>query len=258
MRRFLFLGFTLAVIAVNTAANVIPIAGVTTGELSAQYPTGFTPAGWVFSIWSLIYAGLLALSVHALRARGAAAARLRRIEAPFIVSSLANMSWIFAWHFEFVAVSVGVMLVLLGSLVVMYARLREDRPASRTGWWLVDAPVSLYLGWITSATLVNFAALFFALQAWPFELDMHAWALVTVVLATALYAVAGTALRDPVYTGVFVWASLGIYLQRLPVTESVRLAALAACVALGLLTLVLVVRAAAGHYAVQPQATRAN
>ena len=75
--RFLPLVATLGVIAVNAAATLIPINGYATGELSDLYPTGFTPPGYVFSIWSLIYLGLIAYGVAALRRspRGARGAR---------------------------------------------------------------------------------------------------------------------------------------------------------------------------------------
>ena len=77
MRKYLALIATLAVIAVNAAANIIPINGVNTGEVSGRYPTGFTPAGWVFAIWSLIYLGLMAFAIFAARVPADRAARAR-------------------------------------------------------------------------------------------------------------------------------------------------------------------------------------
>jgi hypothetical protein len=93
----------------------------------------------------------------------------------------------------------------------------------------VDAPFSLYLGWITTATLANLAALFFDLGVYPFNLAMDEWAILTVVAATGVYAAAGVRTRDAIYTAVFAWATLGIVLQTLPISEPVRLAAAAGC-----------------------------
>jgi translocator protein len=242
MRRYTILVATLFVIGMNAAANILPINGVTTGELSASYPTGFTPAGWVFSIWSLIYLGLLALSIWAIRARGEAAQRIRNIETPYLISSAANASWILLWHYERILESLAVMLVLLASLVTIYARLRRQPPVSRIEWWCVAFPISLYLGWITTATLANFGAWFFDAQFYPFGLAMDEWALVTVVLAVSIYVAAGTRLRDPIYTAVFVWASLGIVYQTLPISEPVRLAAAAGFAVVAILTMVLIAR----------------
>jgi hypothetical protein len=93
----------------------------------------------------------------------------------------------------------------------------------------VDLPFSLYLGWITTATLANLAALFFDLGVYPFDLAMDEWAILTVVAATGIYAAAGVRTGDAVYTAVFAWASLGIVLQTLEISQPVRLAAVAGC-----------------------------
>jgi hypothetical protein len=237
MRRYLSLLFTLAVIAVNAAANILPINDVNTGEISARYPTGFTPAGWVFSIWGLIYAGLAAFSIHAARARDTS--RLAGIEPAYWLSCIANGLWIFMWHYGRILESLVLMLVILGCLIVIYLRLRSTAPpASLAERLCVDAPFSLYFGWITTATLANLAAWFFALNTWPFGLRMDDWALLTVVTATAVYTAIGVRTQDAIYTGVFLWASLGIVLQTLETSDPVRLAAAAGCAVMLVVTVV--------------------
>jgi hypothetical protein len=229
MRRFAPLIATLIVIAVNAAANILPINGVGTGELSARYPTGFTPAGWVFSIWGLIYLGLVAYSLHAARVGTPGNARTDRVLMPYLASCVGNAAWIFAWHFELIAASLACMLVILGGLLAAYVRLNAEPPASFAERACVDLPFSLYLGWITTATLANLAALFFDLGVYPFELAMDEWAILTVVAATGIYAAAGVRTGDAVYTAVFAWASIGIVLQTLEISQPVRLAAAAGC-----------------------------
>jgi hypothetical protein len=228
MRRFAPLLATLIVIAVNAAANILPINGVRTGELSARYPTGFTPAGWVFSIWGLIYLGLIAFSLYAARPGTAGNARTDGVLVPYLASCVGNAAWIFMWHFELIAASLACMLVILGGLLVAYVRLNGSPPASFAERACVDLPFSLYLGWITTATLANLAALFFDLGVYPFDLAMDEWAILTVVAATGIYA-AGVRTGDAVYTAVFAWASLGIVLQTLEISQPVRLAAMAGC-----------------------------
>ncbi len=242
MRRYLAILATLAVIAVNAAANIVPINGVSTGEVSARYPTGFTPAGWVFSIWSIIYLGLMAFGVFAARVPAGRAARVRGIEPAYLVSCLANATWIFMWHYEQIAASLVLMFILLGSLLFIYVRLRSG-PASSIGERLcVDTPFSLYLAWINTATLANLAAWFYDLGVYPFALPMQDWAILTVVTATAIYTAIGVRTGDPVYTAVFAWASLGIVMQSLETARAVRLAAAAGCVVMVVVSLVSVVR----------------
>jgi len=244
MRRFLVLAATLVVIGVNAAATLLPINGLATGELSALYPTGFTPAGWVFSIWSLIYVGLVAYGVHAAQLAGRAArgantrmlARLRAIEPAYLTSAVANVAWIFLWHYRFVGASVLAMLVLLASLVVVYVQLRRQPPVSGLQRVIVDGTFSLYLGWITTATFANLGAWFFAIGDWPFALTMDEWAIVTVVLATGIYVAAGMWTADAIYTAVFVWAALGIVYRASGISDPVRLAAATGVAAVAAIT----------------------
>lgn len=239
MNRYVPLALTLIVIGVNAAANILPINGYNTGQLSALYPTGFTPAGWVFGIWSLIYIGLIALSVWAIRAKGAAEARVRLIFPAFATSCVANASWIFVWHYRQILASLLVMLVLLASLIVVYVQLRRSRPQSTGERLCMDLPISLYLGWITTATIVNAAAWFYDRGAYPFGFEMNEWAILSVTAATAVFVAVGTRTRDALYVAVFAWASLGIVLQKLPIWEPVRLVAMAACAAVTLLVIAL-------------------
>lgn len=238
MRRYLPLLATLVVIGVNAAANIVPINGVNTGEVSANYPMGFTPAGWVFSIWSLIYAGLIAYGTYAARAPAEATPRIRAIEIPYLVSCAANAIWIFLWHYGLIAASFALMLVIFVSLFVVYLRLRATGATSRSERWCVDMPFSLYFGWITTAILANLAAWFYDLGVYPFGLAMDDWAILTVVTATAVYTAAGVQTRDAIYTAVFAWAALGIVLQNLPISTAVRLAAAAGCAVAVIVTVV--------------------
>jgi translocator protein len=239
VNRFAFPAATLSVIAMNAAAILLPLNGVETDELSARYPTGFTPAGWVFSIWSAIYLGLIGLSVWAVASPGQSRARLAKIRDPYLVSCAANAGWLALWHYEQLLPSVVIMLLLLTSLVTIYVRLRQMPAQSWTEALSIDVPFSLYLGWITTATIANFATWLFDAGAYPFGLQMDEWALVSVMLATALYVGVGVLTRDPVYVAVFTWASLGIVYQTLPTSEPVRLAAAAACGITGALALAL-------------------
>ncbi|NBW89017.1 MAG: tryptophan-rich sensory protein [Gammaproteobacteria bacterium] len=147
---------TLQLLAVNFAANIVPINGYNTGVLSDMYPTGFTPPGWVFSIWLLIYIGLLAYSVAAWRAPSRLRARAASVANLYYVNALANSAWIFAWHYRQVLLSVLIMLVILGTLAAIFWKLRNQPRPTWAEYFRVDAPFSLYFGWITAATLVNF------------------------------------------------------------------------------------------------------
>lgn len=225
---------TVIVLAVNAAANIVPLGGLNTGQLSALYPTGFTPPGYVFGIWSIIYLGLIAFSIAALRAVPRTRARIERIIGPYLLNAVGNCAWIIVWHSRMVLVSVLVMLFILATLIVIFWRLRNLQRPTWSEFLVVDGVFSLYFGWITAATLLNFANLCFDLKWYPFDLTMDQWALVSVAFATAIYVWMGSVTRDAVYCAVFVWAGIGVWAGLPDITAPVRLVALtgAAIVAL--------------------------
>lgn len=225
-KRHLPLLATVVVIGVNAAANIVPINGYNTGALSDLNPTGFTPAGWVFSIWSLIYLGLLAFSFFQSFDSDTHIKRGEQITSLYVVSALANVGWIFSWHFRQVELSFLVMLALLGSLIAIYRKLRATHSVGWKQKLLVDAPFRLYLGWITTAVIANLGAVFFSQKYYPFGLEMDQWAIVSVAMALAIYVWVGAVTRDAIYSSVFIWASLGIYFRTSGVTEPVKLVAI--------------------------------
>lgn len=230
-RTFLPLLATIMVLVVNAAANLVPINGLTTGQLSALYPTGFTPPGYVFGIWSIIYLGLLAFSLAGMGAAPRLRARIAEVQLPYLINALGNAAWIFVWHYRMVALSVVVMLVILATLIVIFTRLQRLPAPNATEFLCVDGVFAIYFGWITSATLINLATLFFDLQWYPLGLSMNQWALATVCAATALYVWMGAVTRSSLYCAVFVWAAVGIFRGEATVTEPVRIAALSGAAA---------------------------
>jgi hypothetical protein len=233
-------GLALALVC-NALANAVPLNGMNTGQISALYPNLFVPAGLTFSIWGLIYSWLLAFVVG-----GVVAARrndpdrlLERIGPWFVVNMLANGAWIFAWHWRVVPLSLLLMLVILGSLLAMYLRLGTGvRPAGALETWVFRAPISLYLGWITVATVANATALVIDLGAPPFGTVP---AIVTVLVILTVVGITGRMLadrRDLVFAAVVAWALLGIVLKRSAADDEGSLAVVvAAALGLGLVGL---------------------
>ncbi|MBM4233952.1 MAG: tryptophan-rich sensory protein [Gammaproteobacteria bacterium] len=221
---------TLMVLIVNAAANIVPINGLSTGQLSSLYPTGFTPPGWVFSIWSVIYLGLLSFGVAAWRGGPRVCSRIAAIRNPYYLNAVGNAAWIFAWHYRQVELSVAIMLLILATLIVIFTRLQRLSQPSTGEYLCVDGVFAIYFGWITTATLVNLATLFFDRSWYPLGLSMDQWALATVCAAAAIYVWMGAVTRSPTYCAVFVWAASGVFLGDERITEGVRIAALTGAV----------------------------
>lgn len=228
------LAFVLVMVA-NGMANGIPLGGQTTGEISAKYPSLFTPAGYVFSIWGLIYLGLTAFVVWQALPAQRSNQRLADIRIPFLASCACNAIWIFMWHYDLLFMSLVLMLGILVSLIQIYRRLNialSDAPAAER--WFVQLPFSIYTGWITVATIANISAAQFY---WGWDaagFDAVTWTVIKIALAGAIAATVLFRRRDVAYVLVVVWAAVGITAKHL-LTPMVAGAAAAVAIAATLL-----------------------
>jgi len=201
-------------LAVNAAAVMLPLFGRDTGAISDGFDVRFKPAGYVFSIWSVIYVGLLAFAVYQVLPAQRTNRRLAAIDRPFVVSCAANALWLVVWHALLFPATILVMLVLLGSLITIYRRLdahRADVGAAER--WCVDTTFSIYLGWIAVATLAN-ATIVVADAGWDGgTVGGEGWAIALIAAGAGLAAVLLASRRDLAFAGVVVWAFAGIAVQ---------------------------------------------
>ena len=185
---FNIVGF-LGVIVVNALANALPINNKTTGALSDQYPNLFVPAGLTFSIWGLIYVLLAVFVVYSMISVLKTDAKrpfINNIGILFFLTCIANIGWIFAWHYQILPLSMLLMIILLACLIAIYVRLSIGKSdAANQEKYLVHLPFSLYLGWITVATIANATALLVDAHWNTFGLGEQFWA-VRVLQALAL------------------------------------------------------------------------
>lgn len=215
------LGF-LGVVIVNGLANALPINNKTTGELSDQYPNLFVPAGLTFSIWGVIYILLAIFVIHQLAATAKKDVRASsftdKIGVLFFVAAAANMGWIFAWHYEILPLSMVIMLLLLACLITMYLRLRIGRAISTNAEkFLIFLPFSIYLGWITIATIANATAWLVDVNWNAFGLGEQFWAVAMIAVGIAIAITMLFERKDIFYGLVVDWALLGILIKRLAV-----------------------------------------
>jgi len=216
------LGF-LGTVVVNALANILPINNITTGALSDLYPNLFVPAGLTFAIWGLIYVLLGIFVIYPLIPRVRRDPQkvefVQRIGPLFFLSCLANIGWIFAWHYQILPLSLIFMLILLGCLLVIYLRLNVGKSeTTRAEKYFVHVPFSVYVGWITIATIANVTALLVNINWNTWGLGEQFWAVAVIVVGIAIALSALFTRKDIYYSLVVDWALLGILLKRLSVT----------------------------------------
>ncbi|WP_394175760.1 TspO/MBR family protein [Guptibacillus hwajinpoensis] len=206
MGKFLInLAAYLLVVTVNGLANSLPLNGQTTGEISNKLNVLFTPAGYVFSIWGLIY---ILLGIWVIRQFPASRRKLpiyQETSGLFVLSSLLNTLWIFMWHYEFFGISVIVMLLLLITLIRLYVSVKTAGAS-----FLDLLPFSVYLGWISVATIANISYYLTYVNWDGFGISDSIWTVLLLLVATILALVFLKNEDDWVYPLVFVWAFVGI------------------------------------------------
>jgi hypothetical protein len=213
------LGF-LGTVVVNALANILPLNNLTTGALSDLYPNLFVPAGLTFAIWGLIYVLLGIFAIYPLTPGARRAPQktefVQRIGPWFFVSCLANIGWIFAWHYQILALSLAFMLILLGCLLAIYLRLKVGKSeATKAERYLAHLPFSVYLGWITIATIANVTALLVDINWNALGLGQQFWAVAVIIVGIVIALSMLFTRKDIFYCLVVDWAILGILLKRL-------------------------------------------
>lgn len=238
IRQIVNIVITIAVIVVNGLANALPLNGQTTGEISDRFEVYFVPAGYVFSIWGLIYLGLILFSVYQALPSQRDNPRLRRIGYLYALSGVANVAWLFLWHYEQFVWTIVAMLVLLVSLIAIYLRLEIGRTrVSAAETWLVRVPFSIYLGWVTVATIANATQLLDYLGWNGWGIAPEWWAVIMLAAATLITLAVSFTRGDIAYVLVIVWAFAGIAVKH----SDTLLVAISAWVGAGLVLLSLAI-----------------
>lgn len=226
------------VLVVNFLANTLPINGVTTGEVSDQFPILFVPAGYVFSIWGLIYLALFGFAIYSVTRRGRANERVDSITWWFVAANVFNAAWIFLWHYLQFTLTLIPIFGLLISLIVIYLKLKigmVERP------WveklLVAAPFSIYLGWATVAVVANVSQALYYIGWRGGPLSEQLWALIMLIIASVLGVLMILMRKEVAYPLVLVWAFVGIWVKQAD-TPLVAIAALTLAIILAALTLI--------------------
>jgi hypothetical protein len=199
----------IVVLTVNALANLLPINNLNTGEVSALYPSLFTPAGFTFSIWSVIY--LLLIGFVIVQWRILSTSYFTELSLWFLLSSLANVCWIFAWHYLYIYASVLIMLVLLFSLARIFLLLQSVEITTWPEKIFVKLPFTFYFSWICVATIANFSALFISLSWDGGFLSPIIWTMTMMTIASALGIFISRRFDEPSFLPVLIWALYGIY-----------------------------------------------
>ncbi len=201
----------LATIVINILADALPINGLGTGAISDRFHVYFVPAGYVFAIWGIIYLGLVSYAVYQALPAQKENPRLQATGWWVVLGGLANSAWIFLWHYLQFIGTLGAMLLLLVTLIIVYVRLGINRFEVSPGEkWAVRLPFSIYLGWITVATIANVSDVLDYLNWNRFGISDATWMVILLGAVLLISGLMSFIRKDIAYALVILWALAGI------------------------------------------------
>jgi hypothetical protein len=207
----------VAMVVVNFLANGLPINNCSTGQISDAYPNLFAPAGPAFSIWGLIY---LLLGVYVfyqfLNKNQKIDVLLKKINPLFIATSIANISWIFAWHYDYIGLSVLIMATLLILLIKIADILRTEKFTSIEKLF-IWAPFGVYFGWITVASIANITIFLVSLGWNGFGITDFVWTSIILLVGSVIGIMRMNKDKNIAYGLVLIWAYSWILFKHLSI-----------------------------------------
>ena len=222
--------FILVVLVNSLAGSTTLIGGQNTASVSDSNPTLVTPAGYVFSIWGAIYVLLGVFVIYQALPSGKGEYQ-KKIGFFFVLSSLFNIVWLFLWQYEMLVFSVVVMFLLLASLIAIYVRLGigKSKPSTRERL-AIHLPFSVYLGWITIASIANVATTLVSVGWNGLGISPETWAILIIIVALMIALLVTATRMDFAYGLVIIWALMGIAVKQSQYPSIVLLAQISAVV----------------------------
>lgn len=221
-KRFFALITFIIMVAANALANILPINGITTGEVSDALFNLFAPAPITFAIWGLIYLLLGAYSIYQMKVVDDLSVRqnlMDDIALIFGFSNLANAAWIVAWHYGEILVSLGLIVFVLICLILIANEIKYGSLYGKD-FFLIKAPFGIYFGWITVATIANVTSYLVSIGFDGFGIDESVWTILILVVSLLIGVITMRHYKDLAYGAVLLWAYAGIYLKHTQVFDN--------------------------------------
>jgi translocator protein len=209
------IAYAFTVIVNSLAGSTMLIGGVNTAQISDSNPTLITPAGYVFAIWGIIYVLLGVFVIFQALPSQKEKEYKKKIGWLFVLSSIGNIAWLFLWQYKFLSLSVILMFLLLATLILIYLRLGIGKsPVTMREKLAIHVPFSVYLGWITIASIANVSVTLVSVNWNGFGISPEIWATLIIIVALLITLLVIATRRDIAYSLVIVWALIGIAVKQ--------------------------------------------
>ncbi|MCT4543073.1 MAG: tryptophan-rich sensory protein [Vallitalea sp.] len=223
------IGYAIMII-VNILAVALPLNGKTTGEISDTINSLFTPAPYTFMIWGLIYLLLLGFVIYSLRSNQTQNNTIDSISVLFFISSILNALWLFAWHYEKLCLSLIIMILLLITLIKIYNRINNNSSSDKNDSIFIKIPFSIYLAWISIATIANVSVVLKATGWNGLGLSETTWTVIVLIFALVLSLYISIKNKDLPYLLTVTWALVGILIRHCGTNTPITITIIAALI----------------------------
>lgn len=208
--------FAVMLVTNGLAASTTLLGGWTTADVSAAYPSLFTPAGYTFAIWGVIYTLGIAYFAYQFGLVGKVAKdKQQAIDdiTPYVAAlSLVNIAWIISWQHNIIWLALLFIVTMLALLIRINEHLRTLKYTA-TEFALLRAPFSVYYGWLTVATVANVSVWLVSINWGGWGVSDSSWLVTILWVAAAIGATATLRNKDWPYGLVFIWAYIGILMN---------------------------------------------
>ncbi len=231
VRQVTILAAIIGSIVINTISNFFPPDGVDMATLSDRLFTGvqILPANYAFAIWAPIYLGLVALGIYQVQPAQRHNPSLQRGGYLLVFACIAQCAWIYLFLARLFPLSVVAMFGILLPLIVLYQRLEiGQQHVSPAEQWFIQIPISIYLGWITVAIVVNASLALYSINWDGWGIAPAIWAVMMMLVSGAITTQVIIKHHDTAYMLVIVWALIAIGIRHLDTPLITVTAAIAA------------------------------
>lgn len=226
----------VSVVFINYLSNTGAMNGKTIGSLSDTISSLFTPAGYAFSIWGLIYLFLFGFVIYQGRSLFVKVKNddfIEKIGFWFIISCIANSAWVFFWIYEYTGIScISIFLLLFSLLKIVTNNKMQLEKVKKSKLLLLSLPFVIYSGWVTVASVANVSSYLVKINWNGFGVSAEIWTIIMIIIATFINLIVLFKRKMYAFVLVGAWALIAIGVAN---KENYNAIALAAFIAAGLL-----------------------
>ncbi|MBK0381765.1 hypothetical protein I5M32_02230 [Pedobacter sp. SD-b] len=240
--------FFVIAFTVSNLSQLKIFGGVTNADISDKYATVFTPAGITFAIWGLIYLSLFGFTIyHLIKAykdnvHSEASQAILKIGNLFIINNIATTFWVFAFTYEYLLVSMILIIIQLITLLMIFIKLNLfDIDKSFYNKLFTQFPLSIYFAWLCVANVANISLYLTSIGWSGFGIPESLWAQIMIIVIALVSFFIVVFKRNVFFGLVAVWSVYGIRIKRVQIDDVLYSSVINVCdFALGFIAIIVI------------------